>query len=199
MEVTSGQIFNFNQFMEWLRDLVKTGKTSGSNQSASLIEFTALNLKRMERLNKTIELNPLLVDTLKQIKFSQHWILLTEAWCGDSAQTLTLIAKLANASNDNIKLQIVLRDEQPELMNGNLTNMSRSIPVLLSYNSSGKKLFKWGPRPDPAQELLVNWKKNPAEKSWIDFEKELHTWYAKDKTNTTQKELIELIQTSNVL
>jgi len=197
MLINSGQVFNYNQFMAWLADLVHSGKTSGSNQSIALIEFTALNLKRMERLNKTILLEPALINAVKKIQSPQTWTLLTEAWCGDSAQTLPLIAKLENAAEGNINLQIVLRDEQPELMDGNLTDMSRSIPILISHDASGKKLFKWGPRPSPAQQLLVSWKSSPGGKTWNDFEKELHTWYARDKTRTMQQEFLQLIQNVN--
>ncbi len=183
--------------MLWLRDLVQNGKTSGNNQAASLVEFTALNLKRMERLNKTIELDPLLSNAIKEIESAQKWTVLTEAWCGDSAQTLPLIAKLENVAKGNVSLQIVLRDEQPELMNSNLTDMSRSIPILISHDAKDNKLFRWGPRPKPAQQLLINWKKFPAGKTWNDFEKELHTWYAKDKTRTLQVEFLDLIQSAN--
>jgi hypothetical protein len=197
MQVNSGQVFNYKQFILWLTELVQNSKTSGSNQSASLVEFTALNLKRMERLNKTIELDPLLLNAVEQIHLPQKWTVLTEAWCGDSAQTLPLIARLENASNGNIKLQIVLRDEQPELMDGNLTDMSRSIPILISHDSVNNKLFRWGPRPKPAQDLLINWKRFPGGKTWNDFEKELHTWYAKDKTRTIQNEFLELIKNVN--
>ena len=52
----NGAIFNYSQYIDWLSNLVSQGKTSGKNQSAALIQFTALNLKRMERLNKTIEI-----------------------------------------------------------------------------------------------------------------------------------------------
>ena len=183
--------------MSWLRELVQNGKTSGINQSAALVEFTALNLKRMERLNKTIELDSLLFNAIKEIKSLQKWTVLTEAWCGDSAQTLPLIAKLENVARGKVKLQIVLRDEQPELMDDNLTGMSRSIPILIALDAKDNKLFRWGPRPKPAQQLLLNWKQFPGEKTWNDFEKELHTWYAKDRTLTLQTEFLDLIQNVN--
>ena len=74
-----------------------------------------------------------------------------------------------------------------------LTNGSKSIPKLIAFNSNAKELFTWGPRPVPAQELLMNWKKNPAGRNWEAFETELHTWYARDKSKTIQEEFVNLI------
>ncbi len=75
-----------------------------------------------------------------------------------------------------------------------LTNGARAIPKLIAVNETmNKETFVWGPRPFPAQELLRNWKNNPAGKSWGEFEKELHSWYAKDKTQTIQSEFLDLL------
>ena len=121
-------------------------------------------------------------------------MVLTEAWCGDSAQNLPVIAEIAKLNPEKIKLYIVLRDENPELMDKYLTNGARAIPKLIAVNETlDKETFIWGPRPVPAQQLLLNWKNNPADKTWDDFEKELHGWYAKDKTQTIQSEFLDLL------
>jgi hypothetical protein len=87
-----------------------------------------------------------------------------------------------------------LRDENPEMMDNYLTNGARAIPKLIAVNETlGKQAFVWGSRPAPAQELLRAWKKNPEGKLWDEFEKELHGWYAKDKTQSLQHEFIQLI------
>lgn len=41
--------------------------------------------------------------------------MLTEGWCGDAAQNLPVINKIAE-ENPNINLKLVLRDENLELM-----------------------------------------------------------------------------------
>lgn len=52
----------------------------------------------------------------------------------------------------------------------------------------------WGPRPARAQELLKAWKIKPAGKTWDDFEKDLHGWYAKDKGVTLQSDFLSIIK-----
>lgn len=196
---TNGLVFNYKQYMEWLNNLVLNGKTSGKNQSESLIQFTSLNLKRMERLNKTIEIDKNLIQTIISIENKQIWYVIAEVWCGDCAQNLPLIAKMAELSNGMIDLRIIQRDENPEWMDKYHTNGAKAVPKLIAFDKLGNELFTWGARPKPAQELLNNWKKNPEGKFWDDFEKELHTWYAKDKTKTQQTEFHEIISEYNYI
>ncbi|SDS46237.1 thioredoxin family protein [Christiangramia echinicola] len=186
-------VFNYDKFFNWMQELAKTGKTSGDEQTQVLADFTALNRRRMSRLNKTLNLNNELKNALDKISEAQEWVVITEAWCGDSAQCLPMIGKIA-AYSEKINLKIVLRFKNPELMEQYLTNGSRSIPKLIALNSKGQELFTWGPRPVPAQELLKNWKKDPAGRNWEAFEMELHTWYSKDKSKTMQQEFIQLLK-----
>lgn len=191
------QIFKYDEFHEWVLALVLAGKTSGVSQTPALVNFTALNARRMSRLNKTVILHPELVHLAEQVSEPQEWLMITEAWCGDSAQILPVIAKIASVSH-KISLRIVLRDENPELMDKYLTNGSRSIPKLISKDSEGNDLFTWGPRPEPAQEIFMEWKKEPADRDWNIFEKELHTWYTLDKSLSIQKEFVQILKKQEV-
>jgi hypothetical protein len=162
------------------------------------VEYTKLNRARSQRIQKTISLNPELEKAAGAIQHTYSWIVLTEAWCGDSAQNLPVIAEIARLNPDKIKLYILLRDENPELIDHYLTNGARAIPKLIATDETlGAEAFVWGPRPEPAQQLLLNWKKNPGDKSWDDFEKELHSWYAKDKAQAIQSEFIHLLKRMN--
>jgi len=185
-------VFNYHEFYEWTKSLVKVGKTSGEDQSEVLADFTALNKRRMRRLNKTINLGSDLLQILESINKPQYWLVITEAWCGDSAQSLPVIGKMAAAS-ENIELSVALRDKNLSLIEKYHTNGSKSIPKLVAFNADDEELFSWGPRPVPAQELLNNWKEAPQGRNWEEFEKELHTWYARDKTKTIQQEFIHSI------
>lgn len=79
-------------------------------------------------------------------------------------------------------------------MDNYLTNGSRAIPKMVCIDETiNREGFIWGPRPAAAQELLTQWKKDPGGKSWNDFEKELHSWYAKNKTQAIQKEFESLL------
>ena len=116
-------------------------------------EYRKLNYQRSTRLEKTF----IPVEETKQIfsniKSPQKWIVITESWCGDSAQNLPVIAKLAQL-NSNIDFKIVLRDSNLEFMDLHLTNTSRAIPKLVVFDENNNELFQWGPRPVEAQNLF---------------------------------------------
>lgn len=178
------------QFEEW----VEAGKTSSINASEELISFTKLNLSRTQRIHKTITIDSKLKNAVENLQHNYTWVVITEAWCGDSAQNLPVIAEIAKLNTEKIKLYILFRDKNPELMDNYLTNGARAIPKLIAIDETlSKEAFVWGPRPLPAQELLTAWKKNPEGKTWEDFEKELHGWYAKDKAVALQSEFLTII------
>jgi hypothetical protein len=187
-------LYTYESYLKQFNQWVHQGQTSSKDTSPALVEFTKLNWARTQRLQKTILLNPEIKKSAEKIDHIYTWIVITEAWCGDSAQNIPVIAEIAKLNPEKIKLYIVLRDENPELMSKYLTEGARAIPKLIVLDDTlGKEVFTWGPRPKPAQEILKEWKRNPAGKSWEDFEKELHSWYAKDKTNTIQSEFNELL------
>jgi hypothetical protein len=187
----NGPVYNYNEFINWVETLLNDGKTSGHRQTPELVGFTALNLKRMSRIFKTMVLNDDLKQLLDQMNEIQKWYVITEAWCGDSAQSFPALAKIAEASKGKILINVVLRDDNPEWMDKYHTNGAKSIPKMIAFNAQGEEIFTWGPRPKAAQELLFAWKANPEGKTWEEFEVELHTWYAKDKTQTLQHEITE--------
>ncbi len=186
-------LYTYESYLKAFETWVQNKQSSKPSASEALIEFTRLNLARTHRLHKTIELDPVLKRAVINIEHTHTWIVLTEAWCGDSAQNLPIIAELEKLNPEKIKLYIVLRDENPHLMNNYLTNGAKSIPKLIAFdNTLGKVVFTWGPRPGPVQAMLYAWKKNQGGKTWNDFEKELHSWYAKDKTETVQAEFLNI-------
>jgi len=187
-------LFTYESHLKHFEEWVRNGETSSLNPSQALIDFTKLNFARTQRIHKTISINPVVKKSAENLQHNYTWMVITEAWCGDSAQNLPVIAEIAKLNPGKIKLSILLRDENPELMDKYLTNGARAIPKLIAVNETlGKEAFVWGPRPAPVQKLLRVWKKNPEGKSWDEFEKELHGWYAKDKTQSLQHEFIQLI------
>lgn len=185
------QSYRFEEFLNLSEDLLSNNKTSGENQSEMYIHYTKLNLQRMKRWSKTFESDPKIITKI-QSNPSQKWWVVTELWCGDSAQNLPLIAKLAN--DTGIELRIVLRDDNPQVIDKYLTNGSKSIPILVSFNDQDEQLFVWGPRPAAVQMLMAEWKANPGGKTFEDFELELHKWYADNKGVDFQKELSNLLK-----
>jgi len=169
-------------------DLFQEGKVTGPQQSESLAHYTKLNVQRMQRIDKTVRLLPEVSETLRNISKPQTWLVITEGWCGDAAQILPVLNAMAN-ENPLIQLKLVLRDSNLELMDQYLTDgISRSIPKLIVLDSDSlEEKFNWGPRPAPLQELYKKMRTEGMEYGAIS--QELHAWYAKDKTVSTQKEI----------
>ena len=172
--------------------VVMEQRTTGPKQSEELNDYTKLNLHRMQRLNKTVVLSESLKIAVGQIQFPQTWYVLTEAWCGDAAQNIPVLAAIAKL-NPLVDLQLVLRDENPDLMDLYLTNGGKSIPKLIAVDGAFNEIFAWGPRPAGAQHMMEEYRKNPV-KSFKEFAEDIHKWYAADKTLSVQKEFLDILE-----
>ena len=146
---------SYDEYRGLIEELVEEGKTTGPNQSESLANFTRLNRQRMNRLEKTIELGLDLKTATQTSSRKQTWLIITEAWCGDAAQNIPIIEKIA-AESDIIETRYILRDENPELIDRFLTNGARSIPKVIALDTDLLEvLWTWGARPKAAQELYL--------------------------------------------
>lgn len=180
---------DYTTYMALMNDLLKEAKTTGPIQSADLVEYTKLNFHRMERLNKTTVLTETISQTLSALKKRWTWLVITEAWCGDAAQNIPIMHAVSVASKGKIDVKLLLRDENLPLMDQYLTNGGRAIPVLICIETDTLKVVgTWGPRPKAAQEMVLEYKKNPVQDLHA-FKTMLYTWYTKDKTLSTQQEL----------
>ncbi len=185
--------FTYSQYRDLIDKLLAEGKTTGENHSEFYLDYTKMNVHRMERLDKTTTLTDDMVEVLGNLKRKYIWLVITEAWCGDAAQNLPVLNLIAKQT-PNIDLRLVLRDENLELMDHYLTDGGRSIPKLIVLDAETlQEIGHWGPRPAGAQALLVAHKANPAQ-THEDFVKEVQLWYAKDRTLSTQHELLALLQ-----
>lgn len=184
--------YTYSDYMLLMEQVVRENRTTGPKQSDEMNYYTKLNLTRMQRLNKTVVLKDGLKAAVATLAGPQNWYVLTEAWCGDAAQSLPVISAAANL-NPAINLQLLLRDENPDLMDAYLTNGGRSIPKLIAVDSGFNELFNWGPRPAGAQALLHEYKANPV-KSYKEFSEDIQRWYIADKSLSIQRELQVLLE-----
>lgn len=186
-------MMNYSEFYNWTVDLASKHETSGLDQTEEQKDYTQLNHKRMERWNKTFQVSEEVQQILDNLTSPQTWYVITETWCGDSAQSLPIIAKFVEASKGKITLKIMLRDENPEWMNRYLTNGTKSVPKLIAFDEHDTELFNWGPRPEEAMEITRYWKANTDTIDKEQFHVLLHTFYAKNKGEAVQRELSGLI------
>lgn len=77
---------SYSEYRELVDSLVVGGKTTGNSQSEKLVEFTKLNIQRMNRLDKTVQLTEQIKTSLNRNSKIYNWLLIGDAWCGDCAQ-----------------------------------------------------------------------------------------------------------------
>ncbi len=183
---------SYPEYTQLVNQLVDNEGTTGPKQVDDLIYYTKLNAQRSHRLNKTIGLDDKTRSTVKLLNERYTWLVITESWCGDAAQILPLLNKMAE-ENPRIVLRTVLRDENLELMDEFLTNGGRSIPKLLILNESNQVVGTWGPRPAAAQALYDSWKNDPEKAPYKEFQVEMQKWYLKDKGRSTFQEVSAIL------
>lgn len=188
---TLNKSFSYDDFRSFVSDaLEKDSSILGLDEG--YLKYTELNEARLHRLDKTLKVDETFAAALKDLNKEYIWIVISESWCGDAAQSVPMLNKLASVG-DKIKMLIVLRDENLELMDQFLTNGGRAIPKLIIVEKATNKIVgDWGPRPKGARELVESYK---AENGKFDEAGaiELQKWYAKDKGFQVQQEVVDLM------
>lgn len=191
----------YEAYRKLITGLLLHHKTTGANQTEALIHYTKLNETRMNRLDKTTILTADSLEKLAHITQPQIWLVLTEAGCGDAAQSLPVMNKLAEA-NPHITLRFILRDENLDIMDAFLTDGSRSIPKLIALDADTLEVFAtWGSRPKALQEILLPQLADIKQIADPDLRKqsmdawktEAQSWYNHDKTRSIQADLLETV------
>ena len=183
---------NYLEYRNKIKNYLKQNNSNYSLEEEHLHNYTQLNEARMNRIEKTVALDNITINTLKSISKKYIWLLISEGWCGDSAQIVPILSKMVDAS-ENIDLKIVFRDENNDLMNLFLTNQSRSIPKLIILDAPTLTVINtWGPRPLGATALVNNYK---IENGVFDENGKiaLQKWYLQDKGISIQNEILELL------
>jgi len=153
-------------------------------------DIKKLNFARSTRVEKQFVPSDELIKAVNKISKPQLGVVLTESWCGDSAQNLPVLAKISELS-ENVELRILLRDSNLDIMDKYLTSGTRSIPKLVAFDEEGNEIFQWGARPAAAQQLINELKAKGLQKNeWLI---ELHKWYANNRGKEIEKELLELL------
>jgi len=183
---------DYNTFRTVVDEHTRLGTSTGPNQTEALSNYTMLNQRRLKRLDKTTKLLPEDIAKIQEFKGDVTWLVLTESWCGDAAQTMPVMQKIAELS-DGIEVKVVLRDENLELMDEFLYNGGRSIPKLIAIDNANNAIIgDWGPRPSPATKMVNDYKEEHG-KLTAEFKQDLQVWYNKDKGQSTVQDLLDLL------
>jgi hypothetical protein len=155
------------------------------------LETAKINLQRSDRIFRTYQPSEKILDVMSQIHTPQVWMLISEVWCGDSAQSVPQIARIAMLS-PAISLRILLRDEHPDIMDAYLTDGKRCIPKLMVFTPQGVELGRWGPRPRSAEEVFAQARAEGLPKN-LRLER-LHLWYGRNRGAELDAELAGLLR-----
>ena len=183
--------FSYADYRKKVTNLIAEGKSTGHEQSEDLLKYTELNETRMNRLEKTIEITDEVKNKLQNLDKKYIWLVLSEGWCGDAAQIVPVIHKMAEAT-DKVELKIALRDDNDALMQHFLTNGGKAIPKLIVLDAETLEVvLDWGPRPHGAKQLILDYK---AAHGVVDepAKIELQKWYLHDKGISIQNEIVEM-------
>lgn len=183
---------SYQAYRKLVKQLVSENGTTGMDQTEALANFTKLNDRRMKRWDKTIKID----DEAKRkiVEFDQNitWLTITESWCGDAAHVLPALNKIVELNN-HIDLKIVLRDENPELMNDFLTDGSQSIPkVIMIDNLTSEVINTYGPRPSEAANYVHRFKAMNGNLT-PEFKEDLQHWYNGNKGQNVIDDITEML------
>jgi hypothetical protein len=113
-------------------------------------------------------------------------LVIAEDWCGDASSTVPILARFADTV-PGMQLRVVRRDEHPELMDRYLTNGARSIPIVIVLDENFRELGHWGPRPALLQAWVLE---NRPLVPKAELYPRVRKWYAKDRGETTLREVL---------
>lgn len=129
------------------------------------------------------------VAEASRIPGAWHLVALSEDWCGDAVNTLPVIARLAEEAGWD--LRVFGRDDNPDLMDGHLTNgRSRSIPIVIVYDADFNEIGWWGPRPGEIQAWVMD---EGLSMSSPERYKVIRSWYVRDRGRTTLSEILGIV------
>ena len=161
----------------------------GIGEESLFAQYLPQNWSRQSRLDRKFKLREDLQSAVDNIAKPINWLVITEHWCGDASQINPIINKVALESKGKINLRLIYRDENEALIDAHLTDgRSRSIPILIQLDDDYNLVKTYGPRPAEAQKLVKS-----LLASGEAYNIPLHTWYAKDKQQGVQDDLVALL------
>jgi hypothetical protein len=188
---------SYSTYRTLIKGLLVEGKSTGKEQNEDLLNYSRLNDARMDRLDKTIRISESTQQALDSLDENYALLVLAEGWCGDAAQVLPVLNKIVEAST-KLKLKILCRDENEDLMNAFLTNGSKAIPKVIFVNTKNEAVDSWGPRPSFATKMVQDYK----EKHGLldaEFKTNLQKWYNKNKGLNIQSDILQLLEKAAIL
>ncbi|GIV27179.1 MAG: thioredoxin [Bacteroidia bacterium] len=157
--------------------------------SDEYIPYLQLNYKRFERVIKNYDPSNEVINAFAKLSFQPKLYIITEPWCGDAAQSVPVFIKIWEKLNYS-DITFILRDKNPDIMDLYLTDGNkRSIPIAIFEKPDGSEWFHWGPRPQKAQ-IIFDEVKKQSDRPEHAYEA-LQKFYNEDKGKSIEEELMK--------
>lgn len=193
-------VLSYTGFRQLVAQQLSEGRTTNDDPSPVMLDYTRLNIQRMDKWDRIFRLDEYRVEQLRSIRRKALLLTIAEGWCGDVAQVVPILSRICEMS-PFLDLNILLRDRNPELMDAFLTAGARAIPKVIILDAGTREVLgTWGPRPSEAQAIVMDMKavlgrmpeaERPAWRA--SFTESLHAWYARDKGRRTAAEFLDTL------
>ena len=185
LALRAAEPLTYGEYLDLMARQAAAEPPAGDTLAAERARFIPLNLQRSRRIGRTWRPSSELAALLHELPGPQTWVMLTEPWCGDSAQCLPCVAIMAAVTPD-VTVRVFLRDENPAIMDRFLTDGKRGIPLVALFDAGGQLFARWGPRPVAARDVFLAAKSEGLPKPAA-LER-LHRWYARDRGRAVDAE-----------
>lgn len=190
--------YTYPEFRQLVTELAAAHRTTGPDQLPLLLHTTDQNQAHLDRAYAAAD--PLLAELPAALAThvpatGWDWVVLAEAWCGDTAHALPVLARVTEASGGRIGLRVLLRSDHPAVMAAHQTNGKNSIPKLICLSRATRhELGAWGPRPAAAQALSARLHDDKTLRV-TQIIRQMTAWYEADQGQAIQHELLALLPT----
>jgi hypothetical protein len=99
----------FQAYLDQFEEILKSDAPNAPYNDADFFNYAKLNWSRMNRWLKHGVIQSDLLAAIKHIQQPQHWIVITEPWCGDAAHIVPFLSRIAEL-NPMITIDFQLRD-----------------------------------------------------------------------------------------
>ena len=182
---------SYTEYRELVSDLLLKNESTGHEQTPDLLNYSMLNNQRMKRLDKTIKIPTEAQDFISKSTKKLTFLTITEGWCGDASQVMPVVHKIVQL-NSNFDMKVVLRDDNPELMEHFLTNGNKAIAKFILFDRETETVVEtFGPRPSIPTQMVIDYKEEHGALD-AEFKEHLQVWYNKDKGANVIADVLQL-------
>ena len=131
------------------------------------------------------------VTRVQQLGARRRLLIVAEDWCGDSANTLPYVARLAESAPEVLDLRIIDSSAGRPVMEAHKTPDGRAAtPTVVLLDETGTFLAAWVERPSALQKWYIEQQDLLSQRDLLD---QKYKWYKEDQGKSAIREIVELL------